>query len=215
MGVSRWEHSAPLSGAAFVVLYFVGFGLIGEVGRTSTPTPEEILDLLTDGASSRLIGVYLSLVALALLLWFAGSIRATLRAAEGGPGRLSAVAFGGGVAAASALLVGFAAIGQATIRADSSQGLGSDAAVVFYDLYRSTLTASGIGFAVLVGATSVVAHRTEVFPPWLVWSSAVVAVGCVSPLFFFFVFLAIIWVLVVSIWLFRNNREATIAENRE
>ncbi len=213
MSVSRWERLAPLTGAAFVVLYFVGFGLIGEVGRTSTPTSVQIVDLLTDGSRPRLVGVYLSLVSVTFLLWFVGSVRVTLRGAEGALGRLSAVAFGGGVAAGAALLIGFASIGAATMRADSTQGIGPEAAIVFYDLYRSLLSVSAIGFGVLIGAAAVVAFRTGAFPPWLTWSSAFVAIGLVSPVLFFFVFIALIWVLVVSIWLFIQKPTGVDTEN--
>ena len=216
MSASRWERLAPLTGAAFTVLYFVGFGLIGEVGGTSTPSPGEIVDLLEDGPVQILVGVYLSLVSVAFLLWFLGSLRTKLRVGEGGTGRLSAVALGGGVAAATAMVLSFASIGQAAVRADSGEGISPEAALVFYDLYRAILGgAVPIGFAVLIGATSVVSFRTRVFPAWLLWSSVVVAIGLVSPLLFIFVFFAFIWVLVVSVWLFIDGRnESKVANER-
>lgn len=203
VSVSWWQRLAPLTGAGFVVLYFVGFAFIGEVGSTSTPTPGEVVDLLEDGPVQVLVGAYLSLVSAAFLLWFAGILRATLRAGEGDAGRFSAVAFGGGVAAATAMSIGFAVMAQAALRAESDEGIDPETALVFYDLYRAILGGPApIGFAALIGATAVVSFQTRVFPTWLTWSSAVVAVGLVSPLLFIFVVAAFIWVLVVSIWLF-------------
>ena len=204
MSASRWERGVPLAGVVFALLIFIGFGLIGQVGRTSTPSAEQIDDLLTDRAPLRLFGVYLSLVAIPFLVLFSGRLYSSLRIVGSGTRWLSMVSFAGGVVAAAPLLVGFAAIGQATIRADSAEGLGPDSAIVFYDLYRSLLTASAMGFAIFIGAAAVESYRTRAFPRWLSWTSGAVAIGLVSPLFFFFVFIAIIWVLAVSVWLFRE-----------
>lgn len=207
---SRWEKLAPLTGAVFFVLYVVGFALIGEVGGTSTPPAGEIVDLLEDGSTRILAGVYMSLVSVAFLLWFVGSVRSTLRGAEGSPGRLSGVAFGGGVAAGAAMAVSYAPIGQAAMRAGSDDGIGPEAALVFYDFYRAILGAAApIGFAVLIGAAAVVSFRTQLFPPWLMWASVVIAIGLVSPLLFIFLLVAFLWVLVVGIWLFNRERVGT------
>jgi hypothetical protein len=218
VSVSWWQRLAPLTGAGFVVLYFTGSGLIGQVGSTSTPTTAEIVDLLEDGPVKVLVGAYLSLVAAALLIWFAGVIRARLRAGEGETGYFSAVAFGGGVAAATAMSIGFAVMAQAALRAESDEGIDPEVALVFYDLYRSILGGPApIGFAALIGATAVVSFRTRVFPRWLTWSSAIIAVGLISPLLFIFVVVAFIWVLVVSIWLFiaggKDSTTDTYAEH--
>lgn len=203
MRASGWERVVPLAGVAFVVLSVVGFALIGEVGRTSTPSPEQINDLLSDRPTLRVIGSYLSLLAVPFLVLFAASIYRTLRRGVGDEAWLPALSLAGGVVAGAALLVAFAVILQASIRADSAEGLGPDAAVVFYDVYRIVLSASGLGFAILVGAAAMESYRTQSFPRWLSWLSGGVALGLISPLFFFFVFIAFIWVLVVSVWMFR------------
>jgi hypothetical protein len=217
VSVSWWQRLAPLTGAGFVVFYVAGFALIGELGSTSTPAAGEIVDLLEGGPVQVLVGAYLSLVSAALLLWFAGIMRATLQVGEGETGRFSAVAFGGGIAAATALSIGFAAMAQAALRAESDDGIAPEAALVFYDLYRAILGgAVPIGFAALIGATAVVSFRTQVFPAWLTWSSAVVAVGLVSPLLFIFGIIGFIWVLVTSIWLFiAGFKDSTTASHPE
>ena len=202
----RWERLARLTGVGFVVLFVLGMGLIGEVGGTSTPSSDEIVDLLHDGPTRILVGAYLSLVASAFLLWFVGSLRSTLSIAERGTGRLSAVAFGGGTAATAALVVSHAAIAAAAMRAASAGGITPDAAMVFHDLHRIVLgVAVPIGLAVTVGATAMVSFRTGLLPGWLARFSAVLAIALVSPLLFFFLLLGIVWVLVVSIWLYRQE----------
>jgi hypothetical protein len=202
----RWDRFVSLSGVGFVVLYLAGFGLIGEVGGTSTPSAAEIGDLFSADPTRTLVGAYLSLLSLVFLLLFVGSLRSTLRIAEGANGRLSATASGGGVAVAAVLAVGFAVIVGAAMRADSVEGLSPDVGLVFYDIYQATLVATAVGFAVLIGSTAVVAFRTKGFPGWLAWASAIVAIGLITPIGFFFVFLALMWVFIASIWLFVSAR---------
>ncbi|HSJ16727.1 MAG TPA: hypothetical protein VK920_01370 [Solirubrobacterales bacterium] len=45
-------------------------------------------------------------LAIVLFLWFLGSLWSRLRAAEGGPARVSAIASAGGIAGAAAVLMG-------------------------------------------------------------------------------------------------------------
>ena len=87
-----WYRFVSLSGVGFVVLYFAGFGLIGEVSGTSTPSGAEVVALLASDPIKGLVGSYLSLLSLVFLLVFIGALRSTLRLAEGGDGWLSATA---------------------------------------------------------------------------------------------------------------------------
>lgn len=195
------RRAAPLTGAASIVLYFVGFALIGEVSDTASPSPDRVVDHLEDGPVQILIGAYISLVSVVLLLLFAATLRSRLRVAEGGTGQFSAAALAGGVVAAAAMSVGFASIGQAALRAED-EAIDPQIATVLYDLYRAMLGGGvPIGFAVLIGATAIVSFRGELFPSWLAWASVVIAVGAATPLLHLFAFAAFVWVFVVSIWL--------------
>jgi hypothetical protein len=195
------RRAAPLTGAASTVLYFVGFGLIGQIGQTASPSPDQVVNLLEDGPVQILIGAYISLVSVVLLLLFAATLRSRLRVAEGGTGQFSAAAMAGGVVAAASMSVGFASIGQAALRAED-EAIDPLIATVLYDLYRAMLSGGvPIGFAVLIGATAIVSFRGELLPSWLAWTSVVIAVGAATPLLALFAFVALIWVFVVSIWL--------------
>jgi len=208
MKPSRWERLAPLTGAASIVLYFVGFGLIGEVSGSATPSADEVVELLEDSPDLRVVGAYVSLLSVALLLWFAATLRSRLRHSEGDAGGLAALAFGGAVVAAAALAVGFSSIAQGAMRASSSRGVDPEAATIYYDLYRAMLSgAVPIGMAVFIGATGTAALRTATLPRRLAWASIIVGIGCVSPLLFVFTFIALLWVLVVSIWLYVGGRK--------
>jgi hypothetical protein len=202
----RWDRFASLAGVGFVVLYFAGFGLIGEVRGTSTPSAAEIGDLYSADPSRTMAGAYLSLLSLVFLLVFVGSLRSTLRLAEGASGRLAATASSGGVVVVAVLAVGFAVTVGAAMRADSVEGLSPDVGLVFYHTYQATLVATAVGFAVLIGSTAVVAFRTKKIPGWLAWTSAIISFGLITPIGFFFVYLALLWVFIVSVWLYVNAR---------
>jgi hypothetical protein len=84
----RWDAA---TGIGFVVLALVGFVLPGEPPK-SEDSSKEIVDFFVDKRDQLLAGSVLLFLALVLFLWFLGSVRSYLRAAEGGEGRLSAAA---------------------------------------------------------------------------------------------------------------------------
>ena len=117
------------------------------------------------------------------LIWFAGSVRHSLRRAEGDTGRLSAVAFGGGAVGGGLVAVAFSILAAEAARSGRYGGIGPDVATLTYDLYGTIL---GVGLpltlAALIGAAAVVAFRTRRWPTWLAWSGAIVAIGSISPI---------------------------------
>jgi hypothetical protein len=130
--------------------------------------------------------------------WFLGSLRARLAATEGGVQRLTALAFGGGVAAA---VFGFAMPGpdMAAAIADSAD-LSGQAAVAIRVVSDVFFLGAEMSVAVLLAATGVHALRTGSLPGWLAWVSLVVALTLIilpigwAALIFAFP----LWVLVVS-----------------
>lgn len=63
-----------------------------------------------------------------------------------------------------------------------------------------------VALAALIGATAVVTFRARVWPTWLAWVSAILAVGSISPVGYIFIGLDLLWILYVSIWLFAGQR---------
>ena len=106
-------------------------------------------------------------------LWFFGSLRAWLQRAEGGLGRVSAVAFGAGVAsvAMQMLLQVFqiAAVAGAPAEPDTA-GM-----VLFSRVGWALSVVAYVPFAVLLAATAVVSLRHRAFPIWIGWLSALLA----------------------------------------
>jgi hypothetical protein len=201
---SRLERLAPLTGVVTVVLMAIGAALLGIYEYL--PSADRLKEILSDNATNVFAGGYIGSISAFFLMWFAGSVFSALREREGGTGRLSMVAFGGGVASGVALAIGFSAILVSGARAGAEGGITPVEAVTIYDLYGQIL---GQGFAitmaVFIGATAVVSLRTLMFPRWFSWVSALIAFGLLTPIAYAVLALVLVWLLVVSIWLYRRG----------
>ncbi len=204
---SFWERLAPLSGVAFVALAVAAALLVNNYDYL--PTAGELQEFFTDNATTLQIAGYLGTLSAFFLAWFAGSVRSSLRPAEGGTGRLSAIAFGGGVAAAAIVALAFTILIVGGARGGADGGIGLDTAVTIFDLYGSIFgLAVPVALGVMIGAAAVVAFRTKAWPVWLAWVSAILAVGSISPVAWIFIGIDLLWILVVAIWLFTKQPEA-------
>ncbi len=201
MNESRLERLAPLSGLISVVLII--FGAIVISNNDYLPPAEEVADFLNGNPTRVSTGAYIASVSAFFLIWFAGSVRSALMEREGGTGRLSTVAFGGGVAAAAALGTSFTANLSAGLRAGAPGGITPIGAVTMFDFWGQVMGQMfAISLAVLIGAAAVISLRNGVFPTWFGWVSALVAFGLLTPFAYIVLFFAVVWLLVVSIWLY-------------
>lgn len=205
MQQSAWERVAAGTGLAFVVLLVFG-AVIDPVADPTGDGAATVSAQLLDNKARVLLGVYAASFAALTLVWFAGSLRSTLRQAEGGQGgRLSAVAFAGAVMAAVAILASAAMQTGALELAD----YGNDAAGarLAASLARSLFFATGFGLALLVWATFVVAIRHAAIPRWLAWVGlvgAALAVVVIWPFFAIGFVIVLFWVAALSIVLIRK-----------
>jgi hypothetical protein len=198
---SRLERLAPLTGLVSVVLIILGAVVISNYDYL--PPAEKVADFLNSNPTRVSTGAYLASISAFFLIWFAGSVYSALREREGGTGRLSMVAFGGGVAAAAAMGISFTAILSAGLRAGAPGGITPIGAVTMFDFWGQVMGQMfAISLAVFIGATAVVSIRTAVFPAWFGWVSALVAFGLLTPVAYFVLALAVVWLIVVSIWLY-------------
>jgi hypothetical protein len=108
-----------------------------------------------------------------LYLWFLGSLRSFLRSAEGDPGRLSAVAFGGGIAGGVVYSIGVSI--SSALAFGIAQSGSAEVTDALSDLATHLYNGSAFGFFVLVLATTLVSGRTKVFPAWLGWLGWLIA----------------------------------------
>jgi hypothetical protein len=201
MNKSRLERLAPLSGLISVVL--VVFGAVVISNYDYLPPAEEVADFLNGNPTRVSTGAYIASISAFFLIWFAGSVRSALIEKEGGTGRLSTVAFGGGVAAAAAMGTSFTAILSAGLRAGAPGGISPIGAVTMFDFWGQVMGQMfAISLAVLIGSTAAISLRIGVFPTWFGWLSVLITIGLLTPFAYFVLFFAVVWLLVVSIWLY-------------
>jgi hypothetical protein len=201
MNESRFERITPLTGAVSAGLILIGILVFNYY--EFLPPAEQIAEFLNGNATQVSTGGYIGSLAAFFLIWFAGSVRSALLKQEGGTGQLSTIAFGGGVAASIAMGISFIGIFAAGLRASAPDGISPIGAVAMYDFW-SQLTGQlfSIFMAVFIGSTAAVSLRSGLFPAWFGWLSILVAVGLLTPFAYAILAFAIVWLLVVSIWLY-------------
>lgn len=132
----------------------------------------------------------------ALFLWFIGSLRAHLRRSEGDAGRLSAVAFGSGLAFVAVVGTGVIATSVLALSIDpggsrylaafadlgeDAQAAAGGALVILHYVRLVALSLAGFAAAPMLAATALVSRRHGAFPGWLAWGSwALAALELVS-----------------------------------
>jgi hypothetical protein len=201
MNESRFERLSPLSGAVAMIFMLVGIVIFNNY--EFLPPAERIAEFLNINAPQVYTGGYIASLSSFFLIWFAGTVRSALIAREGGNGQLSTIAFGGGVAAAVVLGISFVGIFASGLRASAPGGITPVGAITMIDFYAQlTGQLFGIFMAVFISAAAVVSLRTGLFPSWFGWASLVVAFGLLTPYAYIMLTFAILWLLVVSIWLY-------------
>jgi hypothetical protein len=201
-----WERWSPASGIAFVVLLIVGFMLI-DIPSGDDPA-QKIANFYNDGGNRAqvIIGGYLMILSGVFFFWFLASLRSRLLAAEGAPGRLTAIVFGSGlVFAAMVMLAGAVFISVAgNIAFGDEKFVSVEAARLLPEVGYPILLISGAfaGIA-MIDAASVLILRTRTLPVWLAWWGFATALLLLISFLFFPILLLLLWVVFVSIALLR------------
>ncbi len=200
-----WARLGHLSGVVFVVLLVVGSLLAGRFDFV--PPPEELKPYFEENSGRIGAAAYVIGLSAFFLIWFAGGLRGSLRAAEGGTARLSTIAFGGGIVASGLVLLTSASMGTAAARAGAGGGISPESAAVLYDLNTVVFgTGVSVALAAMIGPAAVIWLRTAALPRWLGWASAVLAVGLLTPYNWAVLGLFVPWAVVASILLYVRER---------
>jgi hypothetical protein len=195
----RWPALAPLTGVAFVILVVVAF-VVGGDSPDLDDSPQKILSYYNDHDDKQMIAASLLALGTVFFFFFLGVLRTVLRAAEGAVGRLSAVAFGGGLVLGIGML---AFAGFTFTLADAADHLSPDAAQALNALNTDFFFPVAAGNATLLLAAGIAGVRTRVLPAWISWVAIVLGVVSVTPVgFAAFVGLGL-WTVVVSVILWR------------
>ena len=163
MAEDRWERIGAATGIAFVVLAGAGLLFVSTPPQAGAPT-EEIVAYSLENRDGLLMQSYLFGLAGIFFLWFLGSLRAYLRRAEGDTGRLSAVAFGAGIATFAAFGTG---TGIAAAIAYSIAGTATpDVTAALSRVVALAFTGTAFPLIALVASTAMVGGRTKTLPAW-------------------------------------------------
>jgi MFS family permease len=209
----RWERFGGLAGLVFVILFVISAFIAGQPPEP-TDAARKIHEFYEDHERALKAGAFLSGVGAIAFLWFLGSLWSTLRRQ-----RLATVAAGGGVLTLAFALASSAITSTTALRIGE---LAPRQAKFFHTLQAVVITMAAFSIAALVAATSIAALRAKVFPAWLGWAGAVLAlawlaagVGVASERsavfnYGFVVFLVwLVWVLVISFFLFRPQEQTS------
>jgi hypothetical protein len=173
------DRVGGVAGILSVILLAVGFALALSDAPSLDASATEVATFFADHQSDVQVGATILGVALLLFLCFLGSLRAALRAAEGGNGSVWGTAYAGGILAAASMLVVItgleaAAFRPAEVNPELTTAL-SDVSVVVGAPAAAALT-------VLLAAAAAVVLRTGVMSAGIGWVTALGA--AVQPLAF-------------------------------
>ena len=119
--MTAWARWWPLTGVAFVALW-IGVGFATDSDVDSGDSDAKILAYYAKSANrGRHFAAFFLILATGLvLIWFLAKLRERLVRAEGGPGTLTALAFGAGIAAVALWTVSDAFFAAAAVAVDDT-----------------------------------------------------------------------------------------------
>jgi hypothetical protein len=197
----RLARYAPLAGVVWVVVLVAVFIWAGDTPDNDSSTAKVVKywnDHDGDQIASSLVGA----IGLIFFVWFAGSLRSALRAAEGATGRLSAISYGGALVFASGGIISLSlTFAVADTVGDVPPLVTQSLSVLSNDVWLW----APVGTALLLLPAAVVAFRTGFLPRWLAWITALIVVALFTPVAWFGLMASLIWIVGVSIMLFRRG----------
>ena len=202
-----WEKRvAPLSGVVFAVLWITSSLLTADTFEFMPPATD-VAEFFASDASRIMTGSYVGLLAAFALLWFSGTMYASIREIDDDTDRVAFITGAGGVVAATTLAIGYLATFAAAERAWLHDFADPAVTAAMADL-TSLIVGNGatLGFAAMIAAGSIAALRWEGAPRRTAIASLILAVGLISPYSWAVVALVLIWVPMAGIWTYRYER---------
>jgi hypothetical protein len=197
--MNKWERWATLSGVLAVPFWVVG--VIFMSTKAKGDTGAEILANYHKHSDGILAGGLLWSIGTLLFIWFLGSLRSRYLAAEGGPGRLTTLAFGGGIAAS---VLGMLIPTADEVGALNKNDIDASGASVLHNFGDAFFIAAEYTLPVLFFASAILVLRYGALPKWLGWFSLLIGIALlIGPIgWAALIFATPIWVLIVSVLLY-------------
>jgi hypothetical protein len=166
-------------GAAAGLLTAVLFGVSFVIGLKPNPPNLDagaapIAAFVSNNQDALRVQVLLNTVAMLSFLWFLGSVRAGLRTAEGGAGRVSAIASGGGLVGAAFVLLAQVFAAAAAL---NPLDIGPRITLALIDLEALSVGIGASAFAVFFLAVAGATLLDGGLPKWLGWLSIIAALS--------------------------------------
>jgi hypothetical protein len=189
---------APLTGVAFVPLVIAAQVLEGNPPDVDAPTGE-VVTFWTEHKTEMTISAILGGLAAFFLVWFAASLRATLRRAEREPGRVSAITFAGFVmfALGATMFDGFK-----LVAAETAGDVPGAMTQTLFALQQEFFVPFMAGFFLAFLASAVVILRHGTLPRWLGFVAIPIPFLLLTPAGFVAFIAGAAWILIVSVLLF-------------
>jgi hypothetical protein len=206
---ARLERLAPLTGVVAVLLWLSGIFLLEKDDRPDGKDTAAFVEWVETNDTAIVAGAIVFGFGVVFFLWMLGSLRAAIASAEGGTGRLAALAFASGVAVAISLMFTYLPHAQAAFDHANTSDTAVEALVRVGDAFFG----GAILFSIpLLVATGIAAARFDVLAGWLGWSSIVLALVMAVPGIGFFGLVAglPLWTLLVSVSLYRRSSRPAV-----
>lgn len=167
------EQIGAATGLATAVLFGISFviGLSPDV-PSMDDSAVAVADYVAQNQDAIQVQVLLNSLAMLFFLWFLGSVRAGLRTAEGGAGRVSAIASGGGLVGTGFVLLAQVFAATAALRpGETDPGVTR----LLIDLDQLSIGLGAAAFAVFFWAVAVATLMDGGLPKVLGWLAAIAA----------------------------------------
>jgi len=172
----RREQIGASTGIAAAVLA-VAASLVVRTFPDPSATDEAVRDFLATNRTDLLTQAWLFGLSLAAGIWFLGSLRGFLRRAEGGAGRVSAIAYGAGLLTIASFGLGLVCMIGASYPVTATTDPAIPAAI--FQLGNAAVTLAAFPIMVLAASVTLVIATTRTLPLLLAGIGAVVAVVAV------------------------------------
>ncbi len=177
MAEPNWERYGAGAGLGAAVLLVIQ-EFFAPLYPSFEDSPFIVAQYYRNNASAIRVQILFTGLAGVLFLWFLGSLRAHLRRSEGDTGRISAVAFGSGIAAVGPIAAGVLATATSAHIAGRVVGFSATIALAqgelpalaavgpLHDMRLLSYALTWFALAPLLAATAVVSARHGTFPRW-------------------------------------------------
>jgi hypothetical protein len=170
---NRYARYGAMTGIFAVIVYIAAFAALPKPPAANAP-PSEVLNYVVDHRDAMHVSELIISAASFFFLWFIGTLRSALGAAEGGQGRLATAAYGGGLVALATLFVGFGLQAAAALHpADNGPALTR----ALFDVAAMVFALGAPAVAVFFLANGITIIRSGYLPAWLGWLAVIAAVA--------------------------------------